>query len=80
MPPPAHVEGPAPEWFSWELGRFCELALKANPNLLEVLAFDRTSPVIEQSRMFDIMVVGDELPGGNWDHGLVDVPTQWSAG
>lgn len=50
------------------------------PNLLEVLAFDRTSPVIEQSRMFDIMVVGEELPGGNWDHGLVDVPTQWSAG
>jgi hypothetical protein len=31
------VEGPEPERFSWELGRFCELALKANPNLLEVL-------------------------------------------
>ena len=37
VPPPAHVEGPEPEWFSWELGRFCELALKANPNLLEVV-------------------------------------------
>ena len=37
VPPPSHVEGPAPEWFSWELGRFCELALKANPNLLEVV-------------------------------------------
>ena len=35
--PPPHVEGPAPEWFSWELERFCELALKANPNALEVL-------------------------------------------
>lgn len=35
--PPAHVEGPRPEQFSWELERFCELALKANPNLLEVL-------------------------------------------
>jgi predicted nucleotidyltransferase len=35
--PPAHVEGPGPEQFSWELERFCELALKANPNLLEVL-------------------------------------------
>ncbi|MDP9417362.1 MAG: nucleotidyltransferase domain-containing protein [Actinomycetota bacterium] len=35
--PPPHVEGPAPEWFSWEVERFCELALKANPNLLEVL-------------------------------------------
>jgi lipopolysaccharide transport system ATP-binding protein len=50
------------------------------PNLLEVLAFDRTSPVIEQSRLFDINVVGDEYAAGNWDHGLVDVPTQWSAG
>jgi hypothetical protein len=35
--PPRHVEGPDPEWFSWEVERFCELALKANPNLLEVL-------------------------------------------
>lgn len=37
VPPPTHVDGPEPEWFSWELGRFCELALKSNPNLLEVL-------------------------------------------
>jgi hypothetical protein len=37
VPPPGHVEGPQPEWFSWELGRFCELALKANPNLFEAL-------------------------------------------
>ncbi|MDG4786307.1 nucleotidyltransferase domain-containing protein [Micromonospora sp. WMMD1102] len=35
--PPSHVEGPEPERFSWEVERFCELALKANPNLLEVL-------------------------------------------
>jgi hypothetical protein len=35
--PPSHVEGPGPETFSWEVERFCELALKANPNLLEVL-------------------------------------------
>lgn len=35
--PPSHVDGPQPEWFSWEVERFCELALKANPNLLEVL-------------------------------------------
>jgi hypothetical protein len=35
--PPQHVDGPAPEQFSWELDRFCELALKANPNLLELL-------------------------------------------
>jgi uncharacterized protein len=35
--PPMHVDGPAPEHFSWELERCCELALKANPTLLEVL-------------------------------------------
>jgi hypothetical protein len=40
--PPMHVEGPDPEWFSWEVERFCELALKANPNLLEVL----NSPIV----------------------------------
>ncbi|MDP9797718.1 hypothetical protein J2S43_006230 [Catenuloplanes nepalensis] len=41
--PPQHVDGPAPEHFSWEVERFCELALKANPNLLEVLH----SPLVE---------------------------------
>jgi uncharacterized protein len=40
--PPPHVDGPGPEVFSWEVERFCELALKANPNLLEVLH----SPVV----------------------------------
>ncbi|MFF0746209.1 DNA polymerase beta superfamily protein [Streptomyces sp. NPDC004111] len=35
--PPTHLDGPAPEQFSWELERFCELALRANPNVLEVL-------------------------------------------
>jgi uncharacterized protein len=40
--PPPHVEGPELETFSWEVERFCELALKANPNLLEVLH----SPVV----------------------------------
>lgn len=41
--PPAHVEGPAREQFSWELERFCELALNANPNILECLH----SPLVE---------------------------------
>ncbi|MFB7655508.1 MULTISPECIES: DNA polymerase beta superfamily protein [unclassified Streptomyces] len=41
--PPAHVEGPAEEQFSWELERFCELALRANPNVLECLH----SPLVE---------------------------------
>ncbi|NKI43395.1 nucleotidyltransferase domain-containing protein [Streptomyces physcomitrii] len=35
--PPEHVEGPAPEQFSWEIERFCSLALRANPNILECL-------------------------------------------
>ncbi|MEU0786043.1 nucleotidyltransferase domain-containing protein [Streptomyces sp. NPDC006173] len=35
--PPTHVEGPAEEQFSWELERFCALALRANPNILECL-------------------------------------------
>lgn len=41
--PPTHVDGPLPEQFSWELERFCELALRANPNVLECLH----SPLVE---------------------------------
>ncbi|MEV7867056.1 nucleotidyltransferase domain-containing protein [Streptomyces sp. NPDC088124] len=41
--PPLHVEGPAPEQFSWELERFCSLALRTNPNVLECLH----SPLVE---------------------------------
>jgi len=41
--PPTHVEGPAEEQFSWELERFCALALRANPNILECLH----SPLVE---------------------------------
>lgn len=50
--PPTHVEGPAEEQFSWELERFCELALRANPNVLECLH----SPLVEH-----IDAVGREL-------------------
>ena len=50
--PPTHVEGPAPEQFSWELERFCELALRANPNVLECLH----SPLVERAD-----AVGHEL-------------------
>ncbi|AWI28596.1 nucleotidyltransferase domain-containing protein [Streptomyces tirandamycinicus] len=42
--PPTHVDGPAEEQFSWELERFCELALRANPNILECLH----SPLVER--------------------------------
>lgn len=43
--PPPHVEGPAEEQFSWELERFCELALRANPNVLECLH----SPLVDRA-------------------------------
>ncbi|MFJ9550967.1 nucleotidyltransferase domain-containing protein [Streptomyces erythrochromogenes] len=43
--PPTHVEGPRDEEFSWELERFCELALRANPNILECLH----SPLVEHA-------------------------------
>lgn len=42
--PPTHVDGPLPEQFSWEVERFCALALTANPNVLEVLH----SPLVER--------------------------------
>ncbi|MFJ8078696.1 DNA polymerase beta superfamily protein [Streptomyces sp. NPDC096176] len=41
--PPTHIDGPAEEQFSWELERFLELALRANPNVLECLH----SPLVE---------------------------------
>ncbi|MGW6574618.1 nucleotidyltransferase domain-containing protein [Streptomyces sp. NPDC054945] len=50
--PPTHVEGPREEEFSWELERFCELALRANPNILECLH----SPLVEE-----VTPVGEEL-------------------
>ncbi|MEU6315098.1 nucleotidyltransferase domain-containing protein [Streptomyces sp. NPDC047014] len=50
--PPTHVEGPREEQFSWELERFCELALRANPNILECLH----SPLVEH-----LTPVGEEL-------------------
>ncbi|MFI2349799.1 DNA polymerase beta superfamily protein [Streptomyces sp. NPDC019443] len=42
--PPTHLDGPAHEQFSWELERFLELALRANPNVLECLH----SPLVER--------------------------------
>ncbi|ROO62338.1 hypothetical protein EDC02_4314 [Micromonospora sp. Llam0] len=44
--PPTHLDGPAPEQFSWEIERFCTLALQGNPTVLEVL----WSPLIETLR------------------------------
>jgi len=52
--PPTHVSGPAEEQFSWELERFCVLALRANPTVLECL----WSPHVTHST-----AVGDALVG-----------------
>jgi uncharacterized protein len=50
--PPTHLDGPAAEQFSWELERFCVLALQGNPTVLEVL----WSPLIET-----VTVDGEQL-------------------
>ncbi|WP_433379785.1 nucleotidyltransferase domain-containing protein [Streptosporangium sp. CA-115845] len=50
--PPTHVEGPLPEQFSWEVERFCALALEANPTVLECL----WSPIVEHAT-----TAGEEL-------------------
>ncbi|MGW0809711.1 nucleotidyltransferase domain-containing protein [Nonomuraea sp. NPDC002799] len=41
--PATHRDGPLPEQFSWEVERFCVLALDANPTVLECL----WSPMVE---------------------------------
>lgn len=41
--PATHRDGPLPEQFSWEVERFCALALQANPTVLECL----WSPITE---------------------------------
>lgn len=43
--PPTHLDGPLPEQFSWEVERFCSLALEANPTVLECL----WSPLVEET-------------------------------
>ncbi|WP_269802755.1 nucleotidyltransferase domain-containing protein [Actinocorallia populi] len=43
--PPTHLDGPLPEQFSWEVERFCGLALEANPTVLECL----WSPLVEKT-------------------------------
>jgi predicted nucleotidyltransferase len=52
--PPTHLDGPAEEQFSWEIDRFCTLALQANPTVLEVL----WSPLVER-----ITADGEDLRG-----------------
>ena len=48
--PPTHVDGPEEEQFSWELERCCELALQANPTVLECLWSPLTELVTDTGR------------------------------
>ncbi|AGZ42509.1 nucleotidyltransferase domain-containing protein [Actinoplanes friuliensis] len=48
--PPTHLDGPAEEQFSWEIERFCTLALQANPTVLEVLWSPLISSVTADGR------------------------------
>lgn len=43
--PPTHLDGPAAEQFSWEVERFCTLALTGNPTVLEVLWSPLVDPI-----------------------------------
>jgi predicted nucleotidyltransferase len=48
--PPTHLDGPAEEQFSWEIERFCTLALQANPTVLEVLWTPLVSQVTAEGK------------------------------
>ncbi len=48
--PPTHVDGPEHEQFSWELERYCQLALQANPTVLECLWSSLPEVVTETGR------------------------------
>ena len=54
-----------------------DISVLPGPCLFEILAFDRTSPVVEASRILEVTVTG-EGHNNNWEHGLVDVPTDWT--
>ncbi|MBN6055407.1 nucleotidyltransferase domain-containing protein [Nonomuraea sp. RK-328] len=52
--PPTHRDGPLPEQFSWEVERFCALALAANPTVLECL----WSPLVEVATPYGERLLG----------------------
>ncbi|MGW7484906.1 nucleotidyltransferase domain-containing protein [Nonomuraea muscovyensis] len=52
--PVTHRDGPLPEQFSWEVERFCRLALDANPTVLECL----WSPIVEVVTPFGARLLG----------------------
>jgi lipopolysaccharide transport system ATP-binding protein len=54
-----------------------DVSVLPGPCVVEVFAFDRSSPVVEASRLVEFTVVGTETIS-NWEHGLVHAPTVWS--
>ncbi|MFC0039809.1 DNA polymerase beta superfamily protein [Actinomadura rayongensis] len=58
--PPTHLDGPRPEQFSWEIERFCALALASNPTVLEVLWSPLTEHVTPVGA--ELLAVRDAFP------------------
>ena len=56
-----------------------DLSVLPGKCLFEVLAFDRSSPVVEASQILELEVLGKDLDS-NWEHGLVHTPSLWSLG
>ncbi|MER5643863.1 nucleotidyltransferase domain-containing protein [Streptosporangium sp. NPDC002524] len=67
--PPTHVDGPLPEQFSWEVERFCGLALEANPTVLECL----WSPIVEHVTPAgeDLLAIRDAFVSGRANRAFV---------
>ena len=55
-----------------------DLSVLPGPGLFEVFAFDRSSPVVEATRILEVTVTG-EGRSSTWQHGMVHAPAQWTA-
>ena len=53
-----------------------DVGMLPGPGTLEVVAFDRSSPVIEAARILEIEVVGEGIETA-WGAGLVHTPSRW---
>lgn len=53
-----------------------DINMLPGPGLLQVAAFDRSSPVLDASRLLEIEVDSDG-PEEGWGHGVVHVPSRW---
>ena len=55
-----------------------DLSVLPGQCLIQVLTFDRSSPVVENAQILELEVLGDGQ-GTHWEHGLVHTPTRWSS-